>query len=113
MANRLKNFGVSKIIYHNRSPNEDAEKLGYEYVKLETLLKESDFLIVTCAATKETAKMFNLNMFKQMKHDSVFINVSRGSVVDQNDLCTALKDNLIAAAGLRIQLQLKHENYTN
>ncbi|CAF0979894.1 unnamed protein product [Brachionus calyciflorus] len=113
VANRLKNFGVNKIIYHNRKPNEEGAKQGYEYVDLDTLLSQSDFLIVTCSATKETEKFFNLEKFKKMKKSAVFVNVSRGSVVNQEDLCVALKDNLIAAAGLDVTtpepLPLDHE----
>jgi glyoxylate/hydroxypyruvate reductase len=69
---------------------------------MSTLLKESDFLICTCAATIETERIFDLDKFKQMKSDAIFINVSRGSVVNQDDLCFALKNNLIAAAGLDV-----------
>lgn len=99
MANRLKNFGINKIIYHNRKPNSDADQQGYEYVDLDTLIKQSDFLIVTCTANKETEKFFNLEIFKKMKPNAVFINVSRGNVVNQQDLCIALKENMISAAG--------------
>jgi glyoxylate/hydroxypyruvate reductase len=102
VARRLENFGVEKIIYSNRKPSEEADQRGYQYVYMQTLLKESDFLIVTCAATKETERIFDLEMFKQMKRDSIFINVSRGSVVNQQDLAHALRNNLIGAAGLDV-----------
>ena len=95
----MKNFGINKLIYHNRKPNPDANEEGFEYVDLDTLLKESDFLICTCAATKETERIFNMSYFKKMKPTSVFINVSRGSVVDQHDLYLALKSKNIGAAG--------------
>ena len=99
MGRRLKNFGINKLIYYNRKPNLDAKEEGFEYVSLDTLINESDFLICTCAATKETEKIFNMKFFEKMKPSSVFINVSRGSVVDQNDLYLALKNNIIGAAG--------------
>ncbi|RNA31918.1 glyoxylate reductase hydroxypyruvate reductase-like [Brachionus plicatilis] len=113
VANRLKNFGVNKIIYHNRKPNEEALKYGYEYADLDTLLQESDFLVVTCSATKETEKFFNMEKFKKMKPSAIFVNVSRGSVVNQEDLCSALKNGIIGAAGLDVTtpepLPLDHE----
>ena len=75
-------------------------QLNLKYVDFDTLLSEADFLICTCASTDETANKFNLNLFKKMKKNSLFINVSRGNVVNQNDLCLALKTGLIAAAGI-------------
>ncbi len=102
IAKRLENFGVKKILYNNRKPSEEGSSRGYEYVDMPTLLRESDFLICTCAATKETERVFNLENFKQMKPDAIFVNVSRGSVVNQDDLCFALKNNIIGAAGLDV-----------
>ena len=99
IAKRIQNFGVNKIIYNNRRVNQEAAEQGYEHVDLDTLLRESDFLICTCAATKETEKFFNLDIFRRMKPSAVFLNISRGSVVNQDDLCVALKENLIAVAG--------------
>lgn len=99
MAHRLENFGLNKIIYHNRKVNEEAAKLNYQYVDVETLLAESDILLCTCASTKETEKYFDLSKFKKMKPNSIFINVSRGNVVNQEDLAYALKNEVIAAAG--------------
>lgn len=113
VANRLKNFGVNKIIYHNRKPSEEASKHGYEYVDLDTLLENSDFLIVACSASKDTDKFFSLDKFKKMKSSSIFVNISRGSVVNQEDLCSALKNGIIGAAGLDVTtpepLPLDHE----
>jgi lactate dehydrogenase-like 2-hydroxyacid dehydrogenase len=91
-------------MYHNRKPNEEANENNFEYVSLDKLLSESDFVICTCAATKETEKIFNKNLFEKMKPTSVFINVSRGSVVNQEDLYYCLKNKVIAAAGLKIEL---------
>lgn len=113
VANRLKNFGINKIIYHNRKHNEEASQYGFEYVDLDTLLQQSDFLIVTCSATKDTEKFFDLEKFKKMKPSAIFVNISRGSVVNQQDLGIALKNGLICAAGLDVTspepLPLDHE----
>jgi glyoxylate/hydroxypyruvate reductase len=102
IAKRLENFDIHKIIYNNRNKNEIAAELGYEYVDMDTLLQESDFLICSCAATKETEHIFNFDKFQKMKRDSIFINISRGSVVNQDDLVIALKQGLIGAAGLDV-----------
>ena len=42
---------------------------------------------------------FNMKVFQKMKKNAIFINVSRGPVVNQADLALALKNNVIAAAG--------------
>lgn len=102
VVHRLQNFGLRRIIYHNRKENPDASKLKCQYVDLDTLLAESDILLCTCASNKETEKLFDLNKFKKMKPDSIFINVSRGNVVNQEDLVFALKNNLIGGAGKRL-----------
>ena len=111
VAKRLQSFNPKQIIYHNRNSNDEAEKSNLKYVDFETLLKESDFLICTCASTNETANKFNLKLFEKMKKNSIFINVSRGNVVNQNDLCIALKTGLIAAAGNYLNIKyLKVQN---
>ena len=99
VAKRLLNFNTSRIIYHNRSVNEEAKQLGINRVEMDELLAESDFLICTCASTSETIGKFNLKLFQKMKPTAVFINVSRGNVVNQEGLCEALKSGHIAAAG--------------
>jgi phosphoglycerate dehydrogenase-like enzyme len=52
-----------------------------------------------CTLTKETEGLFNMNVFRKMKRSAVFINCSRGGVVNQEELAQALKTNTIAAAG--------------
>ena len=101
IAKRLVNFGTNKIMYTNRKPSEEASRLGYEFVESDVLLNKSDFLVCACAANKETERYFDLAKFKKMKRDAIFINISRGSVVNQEDLVVALKENLISAAGFK------------
>ena len=103
VARRLISFNPNKIIYHNRNKNLDAEKLGIKYVDLDELLRESDILICTSALTNETRNIFDIKLFRKMKKDSIFINVSRGNLVNQEDLVSALKNNLIAGAGIVFQ----------
>lgn len=113
IAKRLENFDTEKIMYHNRNINTEANERGFEYVSLERLLSESDFLICTCALTSETKNFFDIEKFKQMKKNAIFINISRGTVVNQDDLVKALKENLISGAGLDVTtpepLPIEHE----
>ena len=101
VVHRLQNFGLRRIIYHNRRENaEAAAKYKCEYVDLDTLLAESDILVCLCASTRETERFFDLAKFKKMKPNVVFVNVSRGNVVNQDDLVYALKNGIIGAAGI-------------
>lgn len=76
--------------------------LGASFVSLDTLVKESDFIVVACPLTSETKCMFNDDLFSKMKNSAVFVNISRGEVVDQEALIRALKNNTIFAAGLDV-----------
>ena len=51
---------------------------GAEFVPLDNLLKESDFVIVTCSLSPETQSLFDLQKFKLMKKSAIFVNTSRG-----------------------------------
>ncbi|MBE5675251.1 D-glycerate dehydrogenase [Staphylococcus sp. SS87] len=101
-ARRLKGFN-SKILYHNRSRNKDAE-MQYDatYVSFEKLLADSDFIICTAPLTKETKYKFNADAFKQMKNDAIFINIGRGLIVDETALIEALDNKEILACGLDV-----------
>lgn len=102
VAARLKPFNVKQILYTGRSDKPEAKALGAERVSFDELLQQSDFVIATCALTSETKHIFNDSAFKKMKPNSIFINTSRGGVVDQNALVDALKNNTILAAGLDV-----------
>ncbi|XP_025057224.1 glyoxylate reductase/hydroxypyruvate reductase-like isoform X2 [Alligator sinensis] len=71
-------------------------------VPLTRLAEESDFVVVTCSLTPDTAGLCNKDFFGKMKKTSVFINTSRGAVVNQEDLYQALVSGQIAAAGLDV-----------
>ena len=102
VAEILKSFSVSKILYTSRKEKKEASKFGGQHVNLDTLLKESDFIIVTIALTPETTEMFNKEAFDKMKKTAVFINVSRGEVVHQPSLIEALRNKKIWGAGLDV-----------
>ena len=60
--------------------------LQVEYVSLDDLLGQSDFVSVHCPFTPETQNLFNKDTFAKMKKSAIFINTSRGKVVDQDAL---------------------------
>lgn len=105
IAKKLKAFDTSRILYYNRSDrSNEALPIGAERADLDELLKESDFVICSCALSKDTEKMFNAETFGKMKKTALFINTSRGGLVDQAALVEALRDNVIRGAGLDVTI---------
>ena len=103
MAKRCAGAFGMKILYHNRSRNEEAEELlGAELVTFEELLNRSDVLSVHTALTPETEGKFDLSAFKQMKPGAIFVNTVRGSIHNEDDLITALEQKIIWGAGLDV-----------
>ena len=103
LAKRVKAFDM-KITYHNRKPvSKIKEKaLNVKYVSFEKLITQSDFISIHVPHTKETNHLFNMKNFKKMKKSAFLINTSRGKVVNEKDLVTALKKKMISGAGLDV-----------
>ena len=103
LAKRAKAFDM-KIIYHNRNriPKTREKSLGAKYVSFERLITQSDVISVHVPHTKETDKMFDMEIFRKMKNTAFLINTSRGKVINEKDLVIALKKKIIAGAGLDV-----------
>lgn len=102
IAQRLMPFGVKRLLYTGRSAKPDAVAVNGEYVPMDTLLSQSDFIVISCALTPETQGLCDKAFFSKMKNTAVLVNTSRGAVVNQEDLYEALKNGQIAAAGLDV-----------
>lgn len=101
-ARMAKGFDM-RVLYFSRSPKPELEKeLGAQKADLDTLLSESDFVAVHLNLNDETRHIINEAAFSKMKKSAVFVNSSRGPVVDENALVKALKNNDIAAAALDV-----------
>ena len=74
-------------------------KRAYE---LKDLLEISDYLTIHAPLNPETRHMFGKEQFSRMKPGSIIINTSRGSIIDQNALVEALKNETIAGAGIDV-----------
>jgi len=75
---------------------------GVESVDLETILCESDFLIVTLPLTDETYHLLNADTLKLMKRSAYVINIARGPIVDHQALTAALTEGRLAGAALDV-----------
>lgn len=92
-----------RVIYHNRNRNVEAEReLGATYVSFPDLLSQSDVLSVHTALTPETEGRFDINAFKQMKTNAIFVNTARGKIHNEGDLLIALQQGMIWGAGLDV-----------
>ncbi|HEY5771304.1 MAG TPA: D-glycerate dehydrogenase [Chitinophagaceae bacterium] len=103
MARRCKGAYNMNIIYCNRKPNLEAEKLyGAKQVSFDELLRQSDVISVHSVMSKETKEIFNKDAFNKMKHSSIFINTARGGIHNEKDLIEALNSGTIWGAGLDV-----------
>jgi len=103
MAIRCKGAYNMKIIYHNRKPNKEAEKLlNAGFVSFEELLDQSDVLSVHSALNDGTKGIFDKTAFTKMKPGSIFINTARGGIHNEQDLLNALNAGNIWGAGLDV-----------
>ena len=92
-----------EVYYHNRNRRlELEESLGVVYKDMDELLKTSDFVVVMTPLNESTYHLIGEREFSLMKEDSIFINASRGKVVDQEALIKALENRKIQAAGLDV-----------
>jgi glyoxylate reductase len=102
VARRARGFDM-RILYHDRTRHPQAEaELGAEYVSLDRLLGESDFVSLHVPLASQTRHLIGQRELSLMKPSAVLVNAARGAVVDQQALCAALKERRIAAAGLDV-----------
>lgn len=99
IAERLKGFGVD-IAYHTRRPRDDVPYAYYP--SLLELAGAVDILIAIVPKTPETHRTINAEVLRALGPTGVLINVGRGWTVDEDALAMALRDEVIAAAGLDV-----------
>lgn len=102
LARRVRPFGTEKILYCGRTKKAYDAEVDASYVTFEELLKQSDFIIVSLPLVPGTKELFDKAAFAQMKKTAIFINISRGAIVNQDHLYEALKNKQIAAVGLDV-----------
>jgi len=97
-------FGM-KILYHNRSPVSDPAiaDMQAEYCgDLLDLLRRADFVALHCRGGPDTRHLLDAGKLALMQKHAYLINTSRGDVVDESALISALKAGQIAGAGLDV-----------
>lgn len=91
------------VIYYNRNRKPEVEeRLGVKYCDFQSLLQKSDFILVMTPLTKNTYHLIDFDEFNMMKETTVFINASRGEIVNEQALIEALENKKIFGAGLDV-----------
>ena len=86
-----------RILCHDVRPNPDlARSLGAEYVPLDRLLAESDYVTLHCPATAETRGLIGRRELGLVKRSAFLINTARAGIVDEAALADALREKRIA-----------------
>ena len=104
LAKRARGFNMRVLYYDKIRRSEPEERqLGVEYVpEMSKLVSSADFISVHVPLRPQTYHLFGAAEFAMMKPTAVFINTSRGLVVDQKALCEALKARQIFAAAVDV-----------
>lgn len=94
-------LGMKVIVYSRTYKDLGDSKISF--VKLEELLKESDFITLHCPLTPKTRYLIDKSKLELMKSSAFIINTSRGAIIKEIDLIEALKSKKIAGAALDVQ----------
>ena len=99
VARRSAGFNL-RVLACDPASNDAAKKLGVEFVPLDSLLGQSDFVSLHAAVTPETQGLIGEAQLNLMKPDAYLINTARGALVDEAALARALNDDGIAGAAV-------------
>ena len=95
-------FGMNVLAYDIIFNDFAREILGYNYVSLEELLQNSDIISMHAPLNKYTYHMLNKDNIRLVKPGAIFINTSRGGLIDTDALKLALDEGIFSAAGLDV-----------
>ena len=94
-------FGM-KVIAYSRTMKGQEHRPGFQWVDLDQLCRQSDYLSLNCPLTPQTQGLVNREFLAKMKPSAMLINTSRGPVVVEQDLADALNQGIIAAAAVDV-----------
>jgi D-3-phosphoglycerate dehydrogenase len=102
LVRRLQGWEMEVLVYDPIAKKEEVEAAGAKLADPETILRNSDVVTVHVPLISSTRGMFGRKEFEMMKEGAVFINVSRGALVDEAALIDALNSGHLSAAGLDV-----------
>jgi phosphoglycerate dehydrogenase-like enzyme len=95
---RCKSFGMKLFACNKSKKKIDSINFTKPMDDIEKLYAVSDFILLSLPLNSDTKNLINLNSFKLMKKNAFLINVSRGGIINENDLYTALSKKIIGGA---------------
>lgn len=95
-------FGMKVMAYSRGQEKKDPNFRIREFATIDEILANSDIVTMHCPLNSDSKLMCNKEFFKKMKKDALFINTSRGGVVDEEALAWALNKGVIAHAAVDV-----------
>ena len=102
VATIMRGFGMRVLAYDLFPDKAAAQQLGYDYVDLDTLYKESDIITLHCPLNHDTYHLINKESIAKMKPGVMIINTGRGGLIDSKSLIDSLKSGKVGSAGLDV-----------
>jgi len=102
LATCLRALGCEILAYDVVDISRKADDVGAKVVDLQTLLRSSDIISIHVPLLDSTKNLITLKEIKTMKPTCILVNTSRGGIVNEKDLYTALKEKMIRAACLDV-----------
>ncbi|MBI4691563.1 MAG: phosphoglycerate dehydrogenase [Nitrospirae bacterium] len=102
VAKKAQGLEMTVIAFDPFLSEERAKILGVEKVELPELFSRSDFITIHTPMTPETRNLINSDTIKLMKNGVRIINCARGGIINEKDLCEALKSGRVAGAALDV-----------
>jgi D-lactate dehydrogenase len=110
-----KGFSMNVIAYDAFPKNELQDELGFKYVSLEELLKQSDFVTIHAPYLPATHHLLNEESLASMKKGALLINTARGEIVDTGALVDSLTSGHLGGAAIDViegEVLLNHHEET-
>ncbi len=102
VAGIAKAFDMNVVVFDPYQDDDVFKQFNLKRSSYEEVLKQSDVMSFHVPATAETKNMLNRSHFEYINRNLILVNTSRGSVVHEDDLCLALENKWLAAAGLDV-----------
>ena len=97
-----KGFGMKVLAYDLKKDNIIAKGIGFDYVNIESLLRDSDIISLHLPYNENTKHIINSASIKKMKKGVIIINTARGGLIDTKALLNAIEKKQIGGAGLDV-----------
>jgi D-3-phosphoglycerate dehydrogenase / 2-oxoglutarate reductase len=100
LERKMRGIGVARVLVHDPLLGESPP--GVAMVDLDTLCREADYISLHAPATAHTRRMIDARRIALMKPTAILINTARGTLVDEDALLVALREQRLQGAGLDV-----------